>query len=94
MLVQTSFFYAPERSPRAVHQVGIDIDTGVTVATAIDAESNTALWVTWLPLHAGESLGSFGLVLIVANVLALLMLALSGPVMWCNRVRLRRRNRH
>lgn len=84
------FLMAPERSPRAVHQVGIDVSSGVVTTTA-DAKGNTELWVTWLPLHTGEWLGTFGLVLITSNALALLLLAVSGPVMWFNRVKHRRR---
>ena len=83
------FVLAPERSTRAVHQVGIDLDSRTIVVTA-NASANTELWVTWLPLHSGEFFGSFGLTLIVSNALALFLLAASGPIMWFNRVRLRR----
>lgn len=84
------FFYAPETSSRAVHKVSVDSQDAAVVQT-MDANSDASLWVSWLPLHSGESFGSLGLLLIVVNALALLLLALSGPVMWLNRVRLRRR---
>lgn len=84
------FFYAPERSPRAVHMVSVN-SQNATVARTSDAKSETSLWVSWLPIHTGESFGPLGLLLVVANALALLLLALSGPVMWFNRARMRRR---
>ena len=83
------FLMAPERSPRAVHQVSIDLSSG-TITTTADASSNSELWVTWLPLHTGEWLGTFGLILIVSNALALFLMAASGPIMWFKRVKHRR----
>ena len=88
------YFNAPERNPRAAHQVSFDVQSGAITGT-LDAQANTALWVTWLPLHSGESFGVSGKALVTANALVLLGLAFSGPIMWFNRVRLRRRkNRH
>lgn len=83
------FFRAPELSPRAVHLVSIDLKS-LTVARVEVGETNNELWVTWLPLHTGESLGFPGLVLIVCNAIVLLLLAATGPIMWLNRIRKRR----
>ena len=84
------YFHAPERNPRAAHQVGIDPHDNSIVAT-LDADADTALWVTWLPLHSGESFGMTGKVLVTANALFFLALAFSGPIMWLNRVKRKRR---
>jgi len=80
------FFLAPERSPRALHQVGLDLDP-MAIATVVRAESNNDLWVTLLPLHTGESLGRFGRVLIIGNALILFFLAVTGPIMWLSKTR-------
>jgi uncharacterized iron-regulated membrane protein len=84
------FFWAPERSPRAVHQVSIDLDSRSAIKTK-NAGTNENLWVTWLPLHTGESLGILGAALLVSNALALILLATTGPIMWINGARSRRR---
>ncbi len=75
------FFQAPEHSPRAMHQVGVDLTT-LTVAIVAKAEANDAAWVTWLPLHTGEFLGKTGTALVVTNALILFLLAVSGPLNW------------
>ena len=81
------FFHTPAHGPRAVSLVGIDLQKGVVVST-LDAGANTALWTTWLPLHAGDRFRGIGKALITVNALVLIGLALSGPVMWFTRVRL------
>jgi len=83
------YFNAPERSPRAAHKVGIDLDTA-TIVDVQDARSNTELWVTLLPLHAGQYFGVLGLALVTVNALVLLGLASTGPIMWWHASRRRR----
>ena len=46
------------------------------------AESNPAPWLTWLPLHSGTAMGSPGRILLLAEGLALMILTMTGPLMW------------
>ena len=83
-------FHAPERNARAVHRAVVTI-TAPHIVSATRAEQNGALWITVLPLHAGNSLGAIGPMLWMAAALALLALSISGPVMWWQARALRRR---
>lgn len=83
-------FQAPERNPRAVHRAVVNI-TGPHIISAIRAEKNNVLWMTILPLHTGNSFGVAGPVLLLIVALALLTLAISGPVMWWQARAVRRR---
>lgn len=83
-------FHAPERNPRAVHRAVVTI-AAPHIVSATRAERNGALWMTVLPLHAGNSLGAVGPMLWLVAALALLTLTISGPVMWWQARVLRRR---
>jgi len=73
--------YAPERNPRAVHVVKVRLsDTQVT--TALPASDNPVLWMKVLSLHTGDSFGLIGRLLLLAEALALIFAAISGPLMW------------
>ncbi|WP_375197134.1 PepSY-associated TM helix domain-containing protein [Sphingobium sp.] len=83
-------FHAPERNARAVHRAVVTI-AAPQMVSATRAEQNDALWMTVLPLHAGNSLGAIGPALWMAAALALIILSISGPVMWWQARVLRRR---
>jgi uncharacterized iron-regulated membrane protein len=83
-------FQAPERNPRAVHRAIVTM-FAPHIVTATRAENNGALWMTILPLHAGNSFGAAGPVLLMIVALALLALTISGPVMWWQAKGMRRR---
>lgn len=77
----TVHFAAPERNARAVHRVSVALDP-MRVDKRIDARDNGALWMTVLPIHAGDIIGRAGPALLMLVALTLIALALSGPVMW------------
>ncbi|WP_242127800.1 PepSY-associated TM helix domain-containing protein [Sphingobium sp. Sx8-8] len=83
-------FHAPERNALAVHRVVVTI-AAPHIVSATPAEQNRALWMTVLPLHAGNSLGPVGPMLWMVAALALLALSISGPLMWWQARALRRR---
>lgn len=86
-------FLAPERNARAVHRVIVTVGQPQIVG-ATPADRNTALWMTVLPIHAGDIIGPVGPALLLVIALALATLALSAPVMWCQaRVQRRRSSR-
>ncbi|GFM28785.1 PepSY domain-containing protein [Novosphingobium sp. PY1] len=72
---------APEAGPRAVDVVQIDA-TGPSLDKVLKSDDNPALWLTVLPLHAGDSFGLPGRLLLMAEALALIFLCISGPLQW------------
>lgn len=48
----------------------------------VAAEENKALWISVLPLHSGAAFGLGGVGLLLVEGLALMFLAVTGPVMW------------
>ncbi|MCP3731484.1 PepSY domain-containing protein [Sphingomonas sp. MG17] len=74
-------FHAPERNARAVHRAVVSL-AHARLISATPADRNTALWMTVLPIHAGDVLGTVGRILLLLVALALGTLAVSGPIMW------------
>jgi len=75
------FFWAPEKSPHAVHAVRIDLPTGRIVGVA-PAERDRSIWMVLLPIHSGDSLGRIGSLVILLGGLGLMFLTTTGPLMW------------
>lgn len=84
-------FLAPERNARAVHRAVVTIGRP-HIVSATRAERNGALWMTILPLHAGNSFGPIGPAALMTAALALIALSLTGPLMWWQARALRRRS--
>jgi uncharacterized iron-regulated membrane protein len=84
------FLFAPERNVMAVHRVVIDTQ-GPTVVSVRNAFDDKEPWVVALPLHNGQALGLAGQLLIALVGLSLAALASTGPIMWWQARRARRR---
>jgi uncharacterized iron-regulated membrane protein len=84
-------FSAPERNARAVHRVVVALDTSRIVSVTA-AQRSTALWMTILPIHAGNVIDPVGPALLLVVALALAGLAATGPIMWWHAAGLRRRS--
>lgn len=84
------FFNAPERNSRAVHLVSIDLPAH-RVTMVRHARAHKEPWVIALPLHTGQALGAAGRVLILLGGFALALLAASGPILWYQASRMKRR---
>ena len=82
-------FHAPERNARAIHRVIVTL-AQPRIVSAIRADNNKALWITVLPLHAGDAFGAVGKALLLVVALALTALCVSGPLMWLQAQRARR----
>ncbi|TWH88688.1 PepSY-associated TM helix domain-containing protein [Novosphingobium taihuense] len=74
-------FLAPEDGPRSVHVVSVRLSQP-ELLKALPAEGNPVLWMKVLPLHAGDSFGLVGRLLLLAEALILAALAITGPLMW------------
>jgi uncharacterized iron-regulated membrane protein len=83
-------FNAPTRNARAVHRVIVSLAPS-QIDQRIPADRNPALWMTILPIHAGNALGPIGQPLLLIVALALAALSLTGPLMWWH-VRTQRRS--
>lgn len=81
---------APERGPRAMHRVTVPLSAPGT-PVLLRAGDNPALWMTILPLHAGDPLGTAGRLLLLLGAMILAALAISGPLMWWQVAAVRRR---
>jgi uncharacterized iron-regulated membrane protein len=79
-------FQVPGRNVYALHLVAVD-PSGRTVVEATPVSERTELWVTLLPLHAGTFLGALGTLLLALEAVALLFLAVSGPLSWWRKTR-------
>lgn len=78
------YFWASETSPHAVHAVSLDLRDG-RVAAVRPAQSSPGLWMAILPIHSGDSFGRFGSFVVLAGGVALMALAVTGPIMWLQR---------
>lgn len=74
-------FFAPERNPSALHIVSVAL-SNPAILDSIPAERNGVLWMKVLPLHSGDSFGTAGRLVLLGEALALVFLALSGPLTW------------
>ena len=79
-------FHAPERGPRAVHQVTVDT-TAMALGPVQPARDNTALWMTMLPIHTGEFAGLAGRLAMTLAAVVLALLAMSGLAIGLRRTR-------
>ena len=83
-------FLAPRHNSQAVDIVSVKPSDG-TVLKRLPAESNPVLWMKVLPLHSGTDFGLLGQIVLLLAGMALMMLALTGPVMWWQTRRPKRR---
>jgi len=83
-------FKAPERNASAVHSAVVTV-VDARVVSVTTADRSTALWMTVLPIHAGNLVGPIGPALLLLVALALATLAVTGPIMWWNVASQRRR---
>jgi uncharacterized iron-regulated membrane protein len=74
-------FFAPADGPRAVHQVTIELPS-LRIAKTMPAAANPALWAKLLPIHTGQFAGGAGQFLFLLAALALIALAITGPLLW------------
>lgn len=74
-------FFAPHRNPRAVDVASVSMADG-RLRKRIAASDNPVLWMAVLPLHTGDAFGIAGRFALLAEALALLFLAGSGPLNW------------
>jgi uncharacterized iron-regulated membrane protein len=84
------FLYAPERNAMAVHRVVID-SHGPSVVSVRNAFDDHEPWVVALPLHDGQDFGLAGEIVVALVGLFLATLATTGPIMWFQARRARRR---
>lgn len=84
-------FNAPEYNSRAVHRVTVAL-VRPRIVSMLPAERNDALWITVLPIHAGNVIGPIGPALLLIVALTLAALAISGPLMWWQATAQRRRS--
>jgi uncharacterized iron-regulated membrane protein len=82
-------FHAPDRNARAIHRVIVTL-AQPRIVSAVRAQNNPALWMTVLPLHAGDAFGAVGRAGLLIVALALTALCISGPFMWWQAQRARR----
>ncbi len=74
-------FHAPQHNSLAVDIVSVKLSDGALLKR-LPAESNPVLWMKVLPLHSGTALGLPGQIVLLMVGVALIILALTGPVMW------------
>lgn len=74
-------FHAPRFNSQAVDMASVRLSDG-TLIKRLPAEGNPALWIKVLPLHSGTAMGLLGRILLAIEGLALIVLAVTGPVMW------------
>lgn len=84
------YLFAPERNSMAVHLVVIDT-RGPSIISVRNAFQDREPWVIALPLHNGQALGTAGKFIIFLIGLSLATLASTGPIMWYQARRARRR---
>jgi uncharacterized iron-regulated membrane protein len=85
------FLHAPERNAMAVHRVVVD-SRGPSIVSVRNAFDDDEAWVVALPLHDGEDFGLAGKIVVTLIGLLLATLASTGPVMWFQARRARRRS--
>lgn len=86
------FLLAPERNVMAVHRVVINT-RGPSIVSVQNAFKDEAPWVVALPLHDGQEFGLAGKLVAALAGMSLAGLALTGPIMWLQARRARRRAR-
>jgi uncharacterized iron-regulated membrane protein len=74
-------FVARHFNTQAVDVVSVRLSDGA-LTKRLSAEDNPALWIKMLPLHSGTAMGLPGRIFLTIEGLALIVLALTGPVMW------------
>jgi uncharacterized iron-regulated membrane protein len=84
------YLLAPQRNSMAVHRVVIDT-RGPRIESVHNAFDDRAPWVIAEPLHNGQDFGLAGKLLIALIGLSLATLASTGPIMWYQARRARRR---
>lgn len=84
------FFWAPEHQALAVHGVRIQLqDLRIAATSSADADRSLSTFV--LPLHTGETWGLTGQLILLVEGLGLAALGVSGPIMWLQAARGRRK---
>lgn len=83
-------FYAPRYNSQAIDMVSVRLSDGALLKR-VPAESNPALWIKVLPLHSGTALGLPGRIFLGIEGLVLMILAVTGPLMWRQARRAKRR---
>ncbi len=81
---------APRYNSQAVDVVSVRLSDGALLKQ-MPAERNPAAWLTWLPLHSGTAMGAPGRILLLIEGLALMILTTTGPLMWWQAWRPKRR---
>lgn len=84
-------FHAPRHNSLAVDIVSVKLSDG-TLLKRLPAEANPVLWMKVLPLHSGTALGLPGQIVLLMAGVALMLLALTGPVMWWHARRPKRKS--
>jgi len=84
------FFWAPEHQALAVHGVRIQLQD-LSIVSISRAEADRSLSTFVLPLHTGETWGLTGQLILLIEALALAALGVSGPIMWLQATRGRRK---
>ena len=80
------YFWAPRVSPHAVDAVSLDPRNGSLLAVR-PARPGRAPWMVILPIHTGDTFGVAGSAIVLIGGLALIALAVTGPIMWLQRPR-------
>lgn len=83
-------FRAPRHNTQAVDVVSVQL-SDASLVKRLPAEQNPALWIRVLPLHNGTALGLPGRLFLLIEALVLVFLAMSGPWMWWQARRSKRR---
>ena len=76
--------WAPERNARAVAMLAVQIKTSQVIKT-VPASEDHGLWVIPLPIHTGEAGGTVGRILVLICGVMLILLSISGVIMWLQR---------
>ena len=74
-------FLTSETNSLAVHAVRIDAATGARIAL-VRAEEGRNPGALLVPVHTAERFGGIGRIVLLLAAIGLVMLCLSGPVMW------------
>lgn len=74
-------FYAPRYNSQAIDAVSVRLSDGMLLKS-FPAEANPALWIKVLPLHSGTAMGLAGRIFLGIEGLTLVILAVTGPIMW------------
>lgn len=83
-------FRAPRYNSQAIDLASVRLSDGALVRR-MAAEDNPAPWITWLPLHSGTAMGVPGLLVLLTEGIVLMILTITGPLMWWQARRPKRR---